>query len=134
MVGPMAVVLALTAAAALTVAPGASAQGGPVVSSLAWEACGQKAQKGFDCATAGVPLDYDRPAGQQIRLAVIRRVATDAANRIGAIFFNPGRPGRGRDSGSAQLVPAVSGPAARALRPRQLGPARDRRQHRGAVL
>src|SRR5215211_2925476 len=93
MVGPMAVVLALTAAAALTVAPGASAQGGPVVPSLAWEACGQKAQKGFDCATAGVPLDYDSPAGQQIRLAVIRHVATDPANRIGAIFFNPGGPG-----------------------------------------
>src|SRR5215218_5052774 len=86
-------VLALTATAALMLAPGASAQGVPAVPSLAWRACAQPAQKGFDCATARVPLDYDRPAGQQIRLAVIRRVATDAAERIGTIFFNPGGPG-----------------------------------------
>jgi pimeloyl-ACP methyl ester carboxylesterase len=63
------------------------------VPSLAWKPCAQKAQRSFDCATARVPLDYDRPAGQQIRLAVIRRAATDAANRIGTIFFNPGGPG-----------------------------------------
>jgi hypothetical protein len=85
--------LALTAAAARAPAPGASAQGGPVVPSLAWEPCAQKAQRGFDCASARVPLDYGRPAGRQIRLAVIRRAATDAANRIGTIFFNPGGPG-----------------------------------------
>jgi pimeloyl-ACP methyl ester carboxylesterase len=83
-------VLALTATAVVAFAPGASAQGGPAVPSLAWKAC---AQKGFDCATARVPLDYDRPAGRQIRLAVIRHIATDAANRIGTIFFNPGGPG-----------------------------------------
>src|SRR5215218_10055475 len=93
MVRRRSLVLALTAAAALAVAPGASAQGVPAVPSLGWEACAQKAQKGFDCATARVPLDYDRPAGEQIRLAVIRRVATGAAERIGTIFFNPGGPG-----------------------------------------
>jgi pimeloyl-ACP methyl ester carboxylesterase len=46
-----------------------------------------------DCATAEVPLDYGRPAGRQIRLAVIRRVAAGAADRVGTIFFNPGGPG-----------------------------------------
>jgi pimeloyl-ACP methyl ester carboxylesterase len=86
-------VLALTATAVLTLAPGAWAQGGPAVPTLVWKACAQKAQRGFDCATARVPLDYDRPAGRQIRLAVIRRAATDSANRIGTIFFNPGGPG-----------------------------------------
>jgi pimeloyl-ACP methyl ester carboxylesterase len=93
MVRRRSLVLALIATAALTLAPGASAQGGPAVPSLAWTACDQKAQKGFECATAHVPLDYDRPAGKRIRLAVIRRAATDSANRIGTIFFNPGGPG-----------------------------------------
>jgi hypothetical protein len=87
------VVLALMATAALTLAPGAWAQGGPAVPSLEWKPCAQPSQAGFDCATARVPLDYDRPAGRRIRLAVIRRVATDAAERIGTIFFNPGGPG-----------------------------------------
>jgi hypothetical protein len=65
MVRRRSLVLALTATAALTLAPAASAQGGAAVPSLVWEACGEKAQKGFDCATARVPLDYDsRPAGR----------------------------------------------------------------------
>ena len=118
-------VLALTVTAALMLAPGASAQDGPAVPSLAWKACAQTAQKSFDCATARVPLDYDRPASQQIRLAVIRRAASDSANRIGDYLPQSGRPGRGRHSGSAKLVPALSGHAARPLRPRQLGPARQ---------
>jgi pimeloyl-ACP methyl ester carboxylesterase len=74
-------------------ASGALAQDGPAVPSLAWKACAKKAQRGFDCATARAPLDHDRPAGRRIRLAVIRHVATDSANRIGTIFFNPGGPG-----------------------------------------
>jgi hypothetical protein len=93
-------VLALPAAAVLGLAPGALAQGGRAVPSLAWKACAKKAQKGFDCATARVPLDHDRPAGRQIRLAVIRHAATDSANRIGSIFFNPGGP---RGAGTEEL-------------------------------
>ena len=48
---------------------------------------------GFDCATAQAPLDYANPAGSQINLYVIRHHATDQANRIGTLFFNPGGPG-----------------------------------------
>jgi pimeloyl-ACP methyl ester carboxylesterase len=93
MVRQRSLVLALTAIAAVALAPGASAQEGALVPRLAWKACTPGAQRGFDCATAKVPLDYDRPAGPQIRLAVIRRVAADAAHRVGTIFFNPGGPG-----------------------------------------
>jgi pimeloyl-ACP methyl ester carboxylesterase len=93
MVRQRSLVLALTAIAAVALAPGASAQEGALVPRLAWKACTPGAQRGFDCATAKVPLDYDRPAGPQIRLAVIRRVAADAADRVGTIFFNPGGPG-----------------------------------------
>ena len=36
--------------------------GGAAVPELAWAACGDEAP-GFECATAQVPLDYDRPTG-----------------------------------------------------------------------
>jgi pimeloyl-ACP methyl ester carboxylesterase len=86
-------VLALTATSALTLASGVSARGGRAVPGLAWRGCAEEAQRGFECATARVPLDYHRPASEQIRLAVIRHAATDSANRIGTMFFNPGGPG-----------------------------------------
>lgn len=58
---------------------------------LQWQAC--KDAVGFDCATAHPPLDYADPDGKKIDLAVIRHAATDTANRIGTVFFNPGGPG-----------------------------------------
>jgi pimeloyl-ACP methyl ester carboxylesterase len=47
----------------------------------------------FECATFKVPLDYARPTGPTISLAVVRLPATDPANRIGSLFLNPGGPG-----------------------------------------
>ncbi len=58
-------------------------------SSIAWTDCGD----GFRCATAVVPLDYDRPHGTTISLALIRLPATDPAHRIGSLFVNPGGSG-----------------------------------------
>jgi pimeloyl-ACP methyl ester carboxylesterase len=62
------------------------------VPKLAWAACGDEAP-GFECATAKVPLDYDRPRGARISLALTRLPATDRGRHIGSIFFNPGGPG-----------------------------------------
>jgi hypothetical protein len=62
-------------------------------SALTWKPCASPAQRGFECATARVPLDYSRPRGAKIRLAVIRHRATDRARRIGALFVNFGGPG-----------------------------------------
>jgi pimeloyl-ACP methyl ester carboxylesterase len=70
----------------------ASSGGGAAVPRLAWTACGDEAP-GFECATAQVPLDYDRPRGARITLALTRLPASDPARRIGSIFFNPGGPG-----------------------------------------
>jgi pimeloyl-ACP methyl ester carboxylesterase len=70
-------------AALLALAPGASAQ------SLQWEDCGTPVQ----CATQTVPLDYDRPSGRTIDIAVARLPAKDQAHRIGSLFVNPGGPG-----------------------------------------
>ncbi|MEZ5185040.1 MAG: alpha/beta hydrolase [Candidatus Nanopelagicales bacterium] len=56
---------------------------------IAWESCGES----LECATVRVPLDWDRPGGRKIHLAVIRHLASQPESRIGAIFFNPGGPG-----------------------------------------
>lgn len=63
------------------------------VPALQWKPCADPGQAGFDCATARVPLDYSRPRGATIELALIRHKATDQAHRIGTLFFNPGGPG-----------------------------------------
>lgn len=47
----------------------------------------------FSCATATVPLDYDKPKGATIDLALRRIEALDQKNKIGSIFINPGGPG-----------------------------------------
>jgi pimeloyl-ACP methyl ester carboxylesterase len=90
--------LALPAAAGDRTASG----GGAAVPKLAWTACGDEAP-GFECATARVPLDYDRPHGARISLALTRLPASDPGRRIGSIFFNPGGPG-GSGVGFLQAV------------------------------
>ena len=61
----------------------------PPVPQLDWTDCGE----GFQCATARVPLDYDRPRGATISLALIRLPASDPTRKVGSIFLNPGGPG-----------------------------------------
>jgi alpha/beta hydrolase fold len=56
---------------------------------LSWSAC----RDGFQCATAQVPLDYDRPNGAKVSLALIRLPAGNSQQRIGSLFVNPGGPG-----------------------------------------
>lgn len=60
---------------------------------LSWHPCAAVFQRGFQCATALVPLDYRDPSGRKIHLAVIRHRASDPARRIGTLFWNPGGPG-----------------------------------------
>jgi pimeloyl-ACP methyl ester carboxylesterase len=58
-------------------------------SDLHWRDC----DGGFQCATAKVPLDYAKPHGRTVRLAVIKHPALDQVHRIGSLFLNPGGPG-----------------------------------------
>ncbi|WP_406208653.1 alpha/beta hydrolase [Streptomyces sp. NBC_01017] len=58
---------------------------------LAWKPC--QLNTDYDCATAKVPLDYAKPRGRTIELAVVKRRATNPGRRIGTLFFNPGGPG-----------------------------------------
>ena len=56
---------------------------------VVWRDCGG----GFECASIRVPLDYDRPHGRRIELALIRLPAGNPTRRIGSLFTNPGGPG-----------------------------------------
>jgi pimeloyl-ACP methyl ester carboxylesterase len=87
----------LTAAlvAPLLAAMPAAATAGPVAAptpAIAWTACGPALPR-LECGTMPVPLDYDRPDGDQISLALIRRPADSKSARIGSLLLNPGGPG-----------------------------------------
>jgi len=57
--------------------------------SLDWSEC----HDGDQCAKLTVPLDYLRPAGETIDLAVLKVPAADSGSRIGSLVTNPGGPG-----------------------------------------
>ena len=61
----------------------------PPVTPISWVACGADLQ----CGTLTVPLDYARPGGATIGIAVERHLADVPADRIGSLVINPGGPG-----------------------------------------
>jgi pimeloyl-ACP methyl ester carboxylesterase len=71
----------------------ASADPGQPRFKIAWSACEKSPQT--QCGTLKVPLDWSKPSGATISLAVARRPAKDPQHRVGTLFFNPGGPGDG---------------------------------------
>jgi pimeloyl-ACP methyl ester carboxylesterase len=67
----------------------AAAPAGAADVDIHWKACGEQ----LECAKVRVPLDWDRPDGREIKLAVIRHLASKPEERIGSMFVNPGGPG-----------------------------------------
>jgi pimeloyl-ACP methyl ester carboxylesterase len=57
----------------------------------AWKECPREER--FECARVKVPLDYSKPAGEKIELAVIRLRAANKDRRVGSLLLNPGGPG-----------------------------------------
>ncbi|MCW2781160.1 MAG: tripeptidyl-peptidase Serine peptidase family [Marmoricola sp.] len=55
---------------------------------LDWKKCSQN-----ECTTLTVPLDYAKPDGRTITLAVLKVPAADPSKRIGSLIVNPGGPG-----------------------------------------
>ena len=85
-------VIALIAVAAV-VLPGSAVQAAPAVQpqAIAWSPCVEDPTA--QCGTLRVPVDWSRPRGEKIDLALARRPATDPAARIGSLVINPGGPG-----------------------------------------
>ena len=89
----IALLVALAAAAEASAAP------------LRWRDCGER---GLQCTSLRVPLNYAKPRGAQITIGLNRLRALDRKRRVGSLIYNPGGPG---------------GAATRAARDRGDGPA-----------
>ncbi len=72
--------------------PGGSRAGG-TAPALVWRSCDQVAPR-LQCASLRVPLNYARPGGRKITLALTRLPATaPPSQRQGVLLVNPGGPG-----------------------------------------
>ncbi|UUN27507.1 alpha/beta hydrolase [Streptomyces sp. FIT100] len=58
-----------------------------------WKRCAKDSPATFQCATIKVPLDYGRPGGKKIDLAISRLRSSSTAERRGVLLTNPGGPG-----------------------------------------
>ncbi|MFB8392965.1 alpha/beta hydrolase [Streptomyces yangpuensis] len=75
---------------------------------LTWRDCGVP---GFQCSTMKAPLDYANPgSGEDVDIAVARRVATGPGKRLGSLVVNPGGPG-GSGIGYLQAYAGIGYPA-----------------------
>ncbi len=78
----------------LLAGPGAGpATAGPAAFSIDWSPCATA--PAVQCGTLQVPLDWSRPHGEKVPIAVARRPADNPAARVGTLFYNPGGPGDG---------------------------------------
>jgi pimeloyl-ACP methyl ester carboxylesterase len=75
-----------------------------------WQPCPDA--PGVECGTLTVPVDWSRPSGPEIGLALARRKATVPAERIGSIVVNPGGPG-GDGAGLVKATQFMSDEVAR---------------------
>ena len=73
----------------------------PAPAPISWTPCPGGGT--IQCGTVRVPVDYRHPTGASLTLAVTRSPASDPAERIGTLVFNPGGPG---ESGN-QILPVV---------------------------
>ncbi|MFG2554514.1 alpha/beta hydrolase [Streptomyces sp. NPDC048581] len=75
----------------------ASAAGNPlsqyVQQKPAWHRCDSSTPAAFQCATVKVPLDYSRPNGKKLDLAISRLKTSKKEERRGVLLLNPGGPG-----------------------------------------
>ncbi|MFF7094287.1 alpha/beta hydrolase [Streptomyces rubradiris] len=59
----------------------------------AWHRCAPETPASFQCATIKVPLDYSRPGGTKLDLAISRWKTSTKKQHRGALLINPGGPG-----------------------------------------
>lgn len=69
-----------------------------------WQRCSPDQPGSYECATLKVPLDYRRPQGATIDLAISRVKSENPAKRHGVMLLNPGGPG-----GSGLDLPLMAG-------------------------
>ncbi|MEU7132226.1 alpha/beta hydrolase [Streptomyces sp. NPDC046261] len=92
---------------------GADGKGRPQGVAIDWKRCeaptaaqgaGKAPGKAWQCAKLPVPLDYGKPDGEKIELALIRSTARKKQGRIGSLVFNFGGPGGSGVAGLPSLA------------------------------
>ncbi len=68
------------------------------------QGAGKAPGKEWECGKLPVPLDYGKPDGEKIELALIRNVARKKQDRIGSLVFNFGGPGGSGVAGLPSLA------------------------------
>ncbi|MFI6942205.1 alpha/beta hydrolase [Streptomyces sp. NPDC050418] len=77
-------------------------KGVPDTSTVDWTRCkaptpnqgiGKAPGSKWECGTLQAPLDHEKPDGEKIKIALIRKPATEPDRRIGALLYNFGGPG-----------------------------------------
>jgi hypothetical protein len=97
--------------AVIFIAGAAQAAGDPGKPSrfkIDWSACEKSPQA--QCGTLRVPIDWSKPSGATVSLAVARRPAKDQQQRVGTLFFNPGGPGDGAAKYIVEVAEKVFSP------------------------
>ncbi len=87
----VAAAVAAVAAAGSAVAISTPDTASAAPSTVDWKPCPDKPE--VDCSTVTVPIDWSKPNGPTIQVALARRKATDPGARIGSMLFGPGGPG-----------------------------------------
>ncbi|MBO2446819.1 alpha/beta fold hydrolase [Actinomadura barringtoniae] len=83
-----------TAVAVAANTGGASNDVSPVAAKgIAWKNCTGSLAGKAECAQIQLPVDYSKPKGKKISIAVSRVKATDKKHYQGVLFVNPGGPG-----------------------------------------
>jgi pimeloyl-ACP methyl ester carboxylesterase len=100
----------LVTAVAVVVASGVPAVAEAAPGTLKWGACpADVTAPGLQCTTLDVPLDYRKPDGTQIQVAVSRLKSANPAKRRGVLLTNPGGPG-GPGLDLPALLPQIGWP------------------------
>nr|CTQ95351.1 Carboxylesterase A (EC 3.1.1.-) [Kibdelosporangium sp. MJ126-NF4] len=60
--------------------------------------------KDLKCAKLRVPLDYAKPDGREITVAVLRKQAARQSDRVGSLLLNPGGPGQSGMQAAAAIA------------------------------
>ncbi|MEU8661623.1 alpha/beta fold hydrolase [Actinoplanes philippinensis] len=68
---------------------------GSLADTIAWGPCApeDEAPERVVCGELEVPVDWSRPGGSTVTLALAKLPASDPARRIGPLLINPGGPG-----------------------------------------
>jgi pimeloyl-ACP methyl ester carboxylesterase len=78
---------------------------------LRWKDC----RDGDRCASLTVPLDYARPQGRTLELALLKVPAKDQQGKVGSLVVNPGGPGGSGVDYAASAASSFGGPLLRSF-------------------